>query len=175
MRLPIVLIFTGICVSFLSGCARNNVQVTFYSDPSGSTLYYGNKNYGFAPRSLWYPISEEDKKQGRTRIATPSARWVSGAVAESVSLDLDLTRGYMWNHTIQRPVGVSGVEKDYQFSLELERTHAMQRQAAAQEAQAAAQQRQAAAQEAQRNKLLVIPTTNCTSRVMGGIVNTSCN
>lgn len=182
MDLPIKTILTVTALSLLVGCA-SNLKVTFDSDPPGAALYQGQQRFGYTPFILQYTVSKEDKERGYKVLAGTSVRWASGATAEENSLTADLKRyGYSQQFTFQRPENVPGRETDERFSLELNRTRAIERQASAQEEQAAAQQRQAAAQEARARAeqyKIDFPTnisspTNCTSTVFGNTVNTSC-
>ena len=170
--------FFVLAVLLLSGCA-SKLSVTYNSDPPGAVFYSGGNRIGYTPQTLYYDISEETKKRGFMNLAGTKVQWASGASAETKSLKADLTRyGLSQQFTFNRPDGVPGRETDVRFSLELERTRAMHRQAAAQEEQAAAQRRQAAAQEdraaAERNRAYAPSPTNCTSTVIGNMVNTSC-
>jgi hypothetical protein len=182
--------FLALALCLLSGCA-GTLNVTYDSDPPGAVLYQGQQRVGYTPYTLRYQVSDEEKTRGYKVLAGTSARWMSGAVAEVSSLEVDLKRyGYSPRYTFRRPADVPGREADERFSLELERTRAIHRQATAQEEQAAAQRRQAVAQEeqaaAQRRQAAAqedraraeryrMPSpTNCTSSVWGNTVNTSC-
>lgn len=177
MKLPIASILMAVAVSLLAGCA-STLRVAYDSDPSGAVLYQGQQKLGYTPYTLTYQVSEEDKKRGYKSLMGTSVRWASGATAEVTSLKADLNQyGLSQSFTFQRPDGVPGRETDVRFSLELERTHAMQRQAAAQEEQAVAQRRQAAAQEerARAEQYKINSPTNCTSTVVGDtIIHTTC-
>lgn len=176
MKLPFIPILAAVALSLLAGCA-STLNVTYNSDPPGAVLYQGQQRLGYTPYTLQYPVSEEDKKRGYKILSGTTVRWASGATAETKSLKADLNRyGLSQLFTFQRPNGVPGRETDERFSLELNRTRAMQRQAAAQEEQAAAQQRQADAQEerARAERYKINTPTNCTSTVYGNTVNTSC-
>lgn len=176
MKLLITPMLTAVAMSLLAGCA-STLNVTYNSDPPGAVLYQGQQRFGYTPYTLQYPVSEEDKKRGYKVLSGTSVRWASGATAEVNSLKADLNRyGLSQQFTFQRPNGVPGRETDERFLLQLNRTQAMQRQAAAQEEQAAAQRRQAAAQEerARAERYKVNTPTNCTSTVYGNTVNTSC-
>lgn len=148
MKLSTILI-AGIGLSLLSGCA-SNLKITYDSDPPGAVLYQGQQKFGYTPYTLSYQVSDEDKKRGYKILSGTTVRWYSGATSEVKYLKADLNQyGLSQHFTFQRPSGIPGREEDIRFSLELERTRAMQRQAAAQEEQAAALRRQAAAREAQ--------------------------
>jgi len=165
-------IFFLIVVFLLSGCA-SQLSVTYYSDPPGAVFYNGGQRMGYTPQTLYYDVSDETKKRGFMNLNGTKVQWASGAAAETKSLNADLRKfGFSQSYTFNRPVGVPGRETDERFALELARTHAMQRQAAAQEEQAAAQYRQAAAQEARA--AAASRPKNCTSIVNGNMVNTSC-
>ena len=176
MKLSITLTLTAVALSLLAGCA-STLNVTYNSDPPGAVLYQGQQRFGYTPYTLQYSVSKEDKERGYKVLVGTSVRWASGATAEVNSLTTDLNRyGFSQQFTFQRPNGVPGRETDERFSLELDRTQSMNRQAAAQEAQAAAQRRQAAAQEqrARTEQYKTNSPTNCTSTVYGNTVNTSC-
>ena len=176
MRLHIATIFAGVSLALLAGCA-STLHVTYNSDPPGAVLYQGQQRIGYTPYNIEYQLSEEDKKRGYKVLAGTSVRWASGATAETKSLTANLNQyGFSQQFTFHRPDDIPGRETDVRFSLELERTRAMQRQAAAQEEQAAAQRRQAAAQEerAKAERYKTYSPTNCTSTVVGNTVNTSC-
>ena len=149
MKLPITFAFFMIGGSLLSGCA-STLHITYDSDPPGAVLYQGQQRFGYTPVSVQYQVSTEEKKLGYKVVEGTLVRWASGATAEMSSFKADLNqRGFSQYFSFQRPEGVPGRETDVQFSLELDRTRALQRQAAAQEEQARAQRRQAAAQEEQ--------------------------
>jgi hypothetical protein len=52
-----------ILVSFLGACA-SNLKVTDVSDPPGAALYQGSQMFGYTPVELYYPVSDEDRKNG---------------------------------------------------------------------------------------------------------------
>lgn len=186
-----------ITTMLLSGCA-SQLQLTYHSDPAGAVLYSQGQRVGYTPKTLYYQVSDEDKKRGFLILANTRVQWASGATAEAKSVRADISRyGLSQQMTFQRPTGVPGREADTRFALELERTRAMQRQAEAHQEQAAALQRQAAAQEdqaaalqrqataqearlrAERDKarldaLKPPQRVDCTTTVLGGSLNTSC-
>lgn len=165
-------IISLVAVLLLSGCA-SQLSVTYYSDPPGAVFYSGGQRMGYTPQTLYYDVSDETKKRGFMNLNGTKVQWASGATAETKSLNADLKKfGFSQSYTFKRPDGIPGRETDARFALELDRTRAMQRQAAAQEEQAAAQHRQAAAQE-ERAAAASRPK-NCTSTVNGNMVNTSC-
>ena len=174
-RALVLIILTGIGLSLFTGCA-STLDVTYNSDPPGAVLYQGQQRFGYTPYTLHYQLSEDDKKRGYMTLNGTGVRWASGAVAGVKFMTANLKYGLSQQFTFQRPDGVPGREIDARFSLELERTRAMQRQAAAQEEQAAAQRWQAAVQEERANaeRYKTYSPTNCTSTVYGNTVHTSC-
>ncbi len=161
-----------VSVLLLSGCA-SKLSVTYYSDPPGAVLYSGGQRLGYSPQTLYYPVSDEAKRDGFVNIPGTKAQWASGATAEIGALNADLKQyGFLQSFTFQRPDGAPGRETDERFALELARTQAMQRHAAAQEQQAAALYRQAAAQEARA--AAAERSKHCKSTVNGNTVNTTC-
>lgn len=156
----------------LSACGTA-LRVTYYSDPPGATIYSNGQTFGYAPVTLQYEVTKEQKKQGFVTVNSVEARWASGATASSGILDIDLKQyGLNQQLTLYRPNEVSGREIDAQFYLQLEQTRAAQRQAAAMEQQAAAQKRQADAQEKQTRQRK--STTYCNSTVVGQNIDTIC-
>lgn len=171
-------ILSLVTILLLSGCA-SKLRVTYNSDPPGAVLYSGGQRIGYTPQTLYYNVSDETKKRGFMNLVTTKVQWASGATAEMQTLKADLAKyGLSQQFTFNRPNGFPGRDTDVRFSLELDRTRAIQRQAAAQEEQAAAQRRQADAQEeraAVEGYGTYAPSpTNCTSKVIGNMVNTSC-
>jgi multidrug efflux pump subunit AcrA (membrane-fusion protein) len=174
-------ILSLVAALMLSGCA-SQLNITYYSDPPGAVLYSEGQRVGYTPQTLYYDVSEETKKRGFMNLAAAKVQWASGATAEMQSLKVDLAKfGLSQKFTFNRPNGVPGREADERFSLELDRTRAIQRQAEAQEEQAAAQRRQAEAQEeqaatqrrqaaAERNR-----QKNCSSAVIGNKADASCH
>lgn len=126
-----------------SGCATK-VDVTYYSDPRGATLYQNNQQLGSAPFTVSYPVSQHDLDQGYIVVPNIAARWVSGAstTLNDYHVSLSGTMQKVFDQTrsvvIQRPFDAPDRDKDFNYALELEKTEALQRQAAAQEAQAGA-------------------------------------
>jgi hypothetical protein len=134
---------------FLTGCASNQLAVTYYSDPEGAVLYQNGVNFGYTPVTLYYTLSEEQlKRRGTMRLQELYARWASGASA-TANVTADLGK-FGLHHTFmfKRP-NVPGLDTDMRFALELARTRAAQRQAAAAEQQAAEAKRQADAAKRQ--------------------------
>jgi hypothetical protein len=169
-------IFFLVAVFLLSGCA-SQLAVTYYSDPPGAVLYTSGQIVGYTPKVLFYTIPEEAKKSGFVNLAATKVQWASGASAELKLLKADLAKyGLNQQFTFNRPDSFPGREADMRFSLELDRTRSILRQAAAQEEQAAAQRRIAAAQEEQAlaERYRVTRPTRCTSTLIGNVVNTSC-
>lgn len=166
-------IISLVAVLLLSGCA-SQLSVTYDSDPPGAVFYSAGQRMGYTPQTVYYNISDETQKRGFMNLNDAKVQWASGAIAETKSLNVDLKKfGYSQSYIFKRPDGIPGREIDERFALELDRTRAMQRQAAAQEEQAAAQHRQAAAQEEQA--AAASRSRNCTSTVNGKTVNKSCN
>jgi hypothetical protein len=134
---------------FFSGCSSPQMRVTYYSDPPGAVLYKSGQRVGYTPQTFYYDISDEIQNSGFVTIGGAKAQWASGAIAEMKSWKAYLSNGLAYYHTFNRPNEIAGREIDERFSLELEQTKAMQRQAKAAEAaqQAAIEERQIAAQQ----------------------------
>jgi hypothetical protein len=128
-----VLLTVAFLVVLLSGCAKQ-LAITYMSDPPGATLYQGQQNFGFTPKTLYYKISAEDTERRKMTLQGMSVRWASGATASISSVGVDLSTGANQQFTFLRPENVAGREIDIQFALELERLRFVQQQADAQRA-----------------------------------------
>ena len=163
------------------GACTSTLKVTYQSDPPGASLFQNGQLMGYTPYTLQYQLSDDDRRQGVKLLQGTSVKWASGASANVPNLTANLTQFGLTQHfTFQRP-DVPGRETDMQFALELQKLAIMRQQAQAQSLQAQAQAQQAKAQQDQAFYQLlqtmrptVRPTTNCTSTVIGSIVQTNC-
>lgn len=87
-------------------------------------------NMGYAPTTLYYKPSEENKQSGSMKTISCTANWVSGARAEYNDV-WDLNKfGIGVRQTLPRP-NVAGYEKDAQFALQIQSMKNQQQQAEA--------------------------------------------
>lgn len=159
-----------LAILLISGCASNTLNVAYYSDPPGATLYQGNQRFGYTPIVLSYQVTEEDRKRGYSILQGTSVIWTSGAAASTSSLRADLSIGLNQQFNFRRPADHPNMEADVKFALELERLAIMRRQAEAQEAQAAVQLFGGI------GAVRPNPVRNCisTPSALGGSVSTTC-
>ncbi len=77
-----------ILVVLAVGCAqKDQVKVTFLSDPPGGTLYKVNGvALGLCPKVLWYDLDEEAAEQGYLNARGMVVRWPSGPEKSSDDL-----------------------------------------------------------------------------------------
>ena len=70
------------------GCAqKDQVKVTFMSDPPGGTLYKPNGDlWGPCPKVLWYELDEEAAERGYLEAGGMLVRWPSGPEKSSDDL-----------------------------------------------------------------------------------------
>ncbi len=114
----------------LSGCA-STLNVKFESEPPGATLYLNGQNIGYAPKTLSYQLTEEDRANGVVYITPPSARWASGAVnAPEKSTLIFLRSGTSQSLTIYRPENFPNRHIDVQFGYQQQRDRAAEEAAA---------------------------------------------
>jgi hypothetical protein len=146
--------------------------LTVFSQPEGAYLTEKGtgKVYGLAPATVVYDskaLSNFKGADGCYRVKGFEARWVSGATA---SLDLITLCGSStgaYNITFSRAPTYPDLERDLQFTLQLQSIRAQQQQArAAQDAAAAAVYR--AFNPPQPKPL------NCISTQFGNTVQTNC-
>ena len=77
-----------ILMMFSVGCAeKQQVKVTFLSDPPGGTLYKQNGDLcGPCPKILWYDLDEEAVEKGSLDAKGLTVRWPSGPEKRSGDL-----------------------------------------------------------------------------------------
>jgi len=155
----------------LGGCA-SQASLTVFSQPEGAYLTEKGtgKVYGVAPATFVYdPAALANSKgaDGCFRVKGFEARWVSGATAALELITLCGASTGAFNITFSRDPNFPDLEKDLQFALQIQQTHAQQQQArAAQDAANAALYRN-----------LMVPQrrpVNCTSTQIGKTVQTNC-
>lgn len=152
MKSKLRLVATVLLGFFMTGCA-NQLQMTYYSDPPGATLYAGDRNLGRAPLTFNYDISEADEKRGSMNLQGLTARWVSGASQSYGTVTSNLKIGKSQYFTLKRPSNAPGLSTDMNYALELEKLQAMQRQAqAAEDAASSAARAARAAEDANARK-----------------------
>lgn len=119
---------------FFMGCS-SRYSITYNSNPTGASIVCNGINYGYSPVTLYYDLSDYDKKHKELRTVHCAAYWISGAIENySTTWDLDkFPEGVM--QTVQRP-NMSGYEQDMQFSLQVQQMKAQQAQADAAQQQA---------------------------------------
>lgn len=164
------LLFVGILL--LSGCATNQVRVTYYSDPTGAAFYEGQRAFGYTPFTLIYPISPKDRERGHVVLSATKVVWASGASATVQSQIAELRKGTNFQFIFVRP-DVPGRDVDMNFALQLERNQILQAQAEAQRDQAFWQMYNATFSQYQKS-MPQYNRTNCTSNVIGNSIYTTC-
>ena len=156
---------------FFGGCA-SQASLTILSQPEGAYLTEKGtgKVYGMAPATVVYDSNALESFKGSDgcyRVKGFDARWVSGATAGLDLITLCGASNGTYNITFSRDPTYPDLERDLQFSLQLQGIRAQQKQArAAQDAAAAAVYRN-----------LVVPQRqplNCTSTQIGNTVQTNC-
>jgi len=148
-----------------AGCSTA-LKVTYVSDPPGAAVYQGSQLFGYAPVTLEYQVTEEDKRAGTMRLQGTRVKWASGATAgiEVLTADIRLL-GMNQQFTFERPE-VPGRDIDMRFALDLERLNMQKQQARAQANQAFL--------EAMRRSAPPQQQVTCTSTAMGNMVTTNC-
>lgn len=146
-------------------CA-SNLRVTYRSDPPGASLYEGPKMLGYTPVTVLYAVDDAKRKAGVMYLQGTTVRWASGATAEIGQLSATLDDGLNKEFTFQRP-DVPGREIDVGVALKLEELE-IQRQ------MAQAQRDLAFRQYLQSLRPPPRQSYNCTSTLMGNMVQTNC-
>lgn len=130
-----IVIAVAAVAALLTGCATNQMSVTYYSDPPGATITQADgRSFGRAPVTLTYPLSEDDKKRGSKTLSGVTAQWVSGARLSYPNVNANLAaHGTNQSLIFKRPADAPGLSTDMNYALELEKLSEMRRQTAAQE------------------------------------------
>jgi len=120
----------------LQACASlGALQVTYYSDPSGASLYEDGKYMGQAPVTLRYNLSNTALQSRATKIKGLTARWVSGATTSLNLTNVNLNNGFQQTYTFVRPTAYPGREMDVAYAIESNKQKAVNQAKAAREAQ----------------------------------------
>ena len=137
----------GFVAWLFSACGSTQYAVTYATSPSGANVVCNGVGRGFTPLTLYYDKSGINT-DGLLYTAPCKAIYASGYV-DYFSNEWN-TKAFPQGvkQTLTRPQG-EGYAQDMAFSMEYERTRAMQRQAAAAQAQAQAAQQQAQAAQQQ--------------------------
>jgi len=163
-------------VLLVCACTANQLAVTYNCDPTGASLYDGDRSLGNCPTTLNYDVTQDNREQGFVLLRGITARWVSGAYSSVPSIRADLENGYNQQITFTRPRDVPGYEVDASFALQYEQNEILRRQAQAQQNQAywsmmnALQQQQLLNQQTYQSN----QGRTCTSREVSDIVETQC-
>lgn len=121
--------------------------ITYYSEPPGAVIYEGTKRFGDTPFNGQYAISEENKARGDRAIPTVTAKWASGATANTpTGSTVYLNKGLSQKFTFKRPDNVAGLDVDLRVANEIRRAEMMRNEAKSR-TQAQAQTRNAEEKE----------------------------
>lgn len=110
------------------GCAPKAVTVTYFSTPSGATLYQAGQAMGVTPMDMVYQLTDADMAAGQKLLMGTNVRWASGATAIVGDLVVPAKRGGVFTHTFSRPAGVAGMDTDLAIERQQQYQAAMQRQ-----------------------------------------------
>ncbi len=106
-------------IVLLSGCAGNQVLVTYYSNPTGALFFKGQKVVGYTPVTIEYDVQPGTEKERHLNLQGAKVVWASGASITIDSLDLVQGQGANFYFTFIRP-NVPGREIDFNFASELQ-------------------------------------------------------
>jgi len=165
--------FLILSIFIFTGCAMNQVRITYYSDPPGATLYEGQIAHGYTPITLIYNIPPEAINNRFLNINGVKVIWPSGVSASIDSLIVDRDKDSNFYFNFIRP-DVPGREIDVNFALELERQRLLR-------AQQVLGLWQTYNTFLNRYRQFYVPTLpifnsfNCTSTVIGNNVYTNCH
>lgn len=165
------------CLTTINAQAAK-LAVIYQSDPPGAAIVQDDGQLlGYAPVTLYYEITKDNKQAGAMQLRGTSATWASGAKAEIPILRIDLRIGRNQVFTFRRPDSFPGRETDVQIALQMQQLALMRAQARAdaiagylqRQQQIYTQMQQSIQQNANRRQ-----TLSCTSNAIGNTVYTDC-
>jgi len=152
------------------GCVTK-LNVTYYSDPPGASLYQGNQMMGYCPTTLIYDVSYDDRMNGYKLLQGTQVKWVSGASAKIDQLKATIESFTTYRQfTFMRPSDIEGYETDAKFGIEVQKVRLMGQQV---QTQQDANLWQKYSTMVTQNSTVNLKT-NCTSNVIGETVFTNC-
>lgn len=170
-RSILILVIIFIC----AGCSTQ-ASLTVHSQPVGAyiTEVETGMSAGMAPVAVFYnaeALKQSANAEGCYMIRGFKASWVSGTSTTIAPIKLCGSPTASYNISLNRNPSAPGLDKDLQFSLQLQSIKAQQQQAQAASDAAAAQLWQAWWQTwsaSQQNKI------NCTTSTYGDTTYTNC-
>jgi hypothetical protein len=162
-------VFGSLIVLLLAGCATR-ASLTISSNPDGAYITENNgKAFGVTPVTAYYDpatLPSLVDRDGCFIVDGFTARWVSGATAESNKLRLCGSKTGDYTITFTRDPSAPGFAQDMQFALQVQQVRAQQQQAQATEEAADAALFQASSPQKS--------TFYCTTTQVGAIVQANC-
>ena len=108
--------------------SSHRLKLSFESDPSGATIYLGDKQLGICPFSTTDKVKYEEYSRARISLGTFTARWASGATKEK-SFSLKSGTPFEASCTFIRPSGIDGRDLDVKVAIEREKIRIMKNKA----------------------------------------------
>ncbi|MEK6640166.1 MAG: hypothetical protein AABZ17_05795 [Nitrospirota bacterium] len=162
-----------VLVSAIVGCSTPGVTVTVTSQPDGAYITSGGPVSGIVPVAAFWEMQSLKKSSrdadGCFQLKGFTATWVSGAVTDVPVVRVCGEADGEYNFVMSRDMSHPNLEKDLQFSLQVQAVRAQNAQAAASQAAAFAAMWSAAkvGQPTQR-------PVHCSSYNSGSTIQTNC-
>lgn len=166
-------LFALVLVSAIAGCSTPGVRLTVTSEPDGAYITSGGPVSGIAPVVAFWEMQSLEKssrdQKGCFQLKGFTARWASGAVTEVPVVRVCGEADGDYNFVMSRDMNHPNLEKDLQFSLQVQAVRAQNAQAEASQTAAFAAMWSAAKvnQPTQR-------PVNCSSYNIGSTIQTNC-
>ncbi len=111
----------------ISGCSYS---LTYHSQPPGALIKYTENGnvIGMAPINVDYGNDPQFKSDGCYRVAGVTATWVSGAQAKTEKIITLCGSPQEYYITLSRPSDALDLEKDMNFSIQLQNNALLQQQ-----------------------------------------------
>ena len=116
-----------IIIALMTSACAKNIEVTYFSAPSGAALYQAGQMVGTTPVTLVYQVTPQDRAAGAKELIGPSVVWASGARASVANFVLQAAAG-KYQHTFGRPEH-PGLQTDLEVDARLATEKEMRRQA----------------------------------------------
>lgn len=131
----------AVTAALVAGCATpvdpNKITLNVITNPPGAMIYESDRVLAQSPAPIVYTISPSARAAGKITTRPITVVWPSGAKA-TASPSLFLTTGHFQQFVFSRPIDAPGLDKDLQYSAQMQQLNYARRNADAAERQAAA-------------------------------------
>jgi len=117
-------LFATSILLIISGCSSNQYAVTYDTNPKGAQLYCNGVPQGYTPKTLYYTLTEQNKKNGVLNTVPCGVKWVSGVTSKADSY-FNLTQFPNGVITTTPRPNAPDAHIDHSFALQLQQNQQM--------------------------------------------------